>query len=144
MKSRVVISSRVAHAIETEASRSGRDPMACLELAWRAAYNRLSGLPPPAPLPQGFEVVPHIPDVEYVDRDAEQRFASRYASPDHVDWEIPLASWTLDLTECAFRLARSIGWVIERAWCVAELEAEARAAWLASELAGDTAPMTRI
>jgi hypothetical protein len=140
----VSLSPRLVAAMRDQAAQANRDVNACIEQAWKTARVRIASLPPPAPLPQNFEYMPVIPDVEYTDPKAEQVYAERFASDQVVTLAVTLPVAILDeMVDDSFRLARSLGWLVERAWCLA-LDATSQDWWIANEIAsGDTAPMTR-
>jgi hypothetical protein len=140
----VSISPRLLEAIQDEARRTNRDVTACITRAWTTARVRIATLPPPAPLPQNFEYMPVIPDVEYTDPKAELVYAERFASDLVVVFALTLPTEILeDMVDESFRIARSLGWLVERAWCLA-LDASSQDWWIAHEAAlGDTAPMAR-
>ena len=139
----VTLSPRLADAIRDHAKQSGRSTSQCIERAWTATRVRFASLPSPAPLAQDFEIVPIVPDVEYTDVRAEQLYADRFASDQVVALTVTLTSDILeDMVDESFRLARSLGWLVERAWCLS-LDGGTADCWLASLSAGDTAPMPR-
>ena len=140
----VSVSPRLADAIRDHARATGRSTSQCIERAWTAARVGFASLPSPAPLAQDFEIVPIVPDVEYTDVRAEQLYAERFASDQVVALSVTLSSDIFeDMVDESFRLARSLGWLVERAWCLS-LDGGAHDWWLATELsAGDTAPMPR-
>jgi hypothetical protein len=141
----VSLSPRLADAIRAHARASSRNTSHCIERAWMVARVRFATLPSPAPLAQDFEILPIVPDVEYTDVRAEQLYAERFASDQVVALSVTLASDILeDMVDESFRLARSLGWLVERAWCLALESEPMRATWFANELtAGDTMPMPR-
>lgn len=143
----VSISPRLVAAIRERAQSTARSESACVERAWAAARVRFASLPPPAPLAQGFEIVPIIPDVEYTDPRAEQIYAEQFASDEVAALALTLQLDVLeDMIDESFRLARSLGWLVERAWCLS-LETGSHEWWLVSSEAvasGDTMPMARL
>jgi hypothetical protein len=147
----VTISPRLLAALAAEATRTHQEVAVVVERAWAAARLRLATLPPPAPVPQeGIDL--DIPDPDYVDHEVEALYAARYAADFPMPLTLTLAPDVLeDMIDYSFRIARSIGWLIERAWCIAELRRSWTPAGIEerSELglleieASDTQPMPR-
>lgn len=146
----VRISPRLVAAIRRDAARYGCSPSACVERAWAIAWPRLARLAAPAPVEQNVDDVLPIPCLTYTSARAEAIYADRFAADDEEPLELVLDPDVCDdLVDESYRLARSLGWLVARAWCIA-LDAEATAAWyrandFASEApeAGDTMPMPR-
>jgi len=138
------VSPRLVEAIRGDAEKRGKSIAWCVERAWTIAWPRLAQICGPTPFEQDcdFEVV--IPNFEYEHARAEAIYAERFASEAVESLTLGLATAVVeDMTDESYRLARSLGWLVERAWCIA-LDAEATSTWfVASDFAGDTLPMPR-
>lgn len=148
----VRISPRLVAAIRRDAARYKCSPSACVERAWAIAWPRIARLAAPTPIEQNFDEVPPIPCLTYTNARAEAIYVDRFAAGDGEVEELELAldpDVYEDLVDESYRLARSLSWLVTRAWCIA-LDVELSAAWyrandFASESpeAGDTMPMPR-
>lgn len=140
----VLIPPRLVAAIRSEASRRGRSVSWCIERVWRISRGRLALLAAPTPIEQNFGDVPMIPELQYTHPRAEAIYADRFADPDDLR-PLPLTLQVDMLEEMkdeSFRLARSLAWLVERAWCLA-LDVEATGTeWFAQDdFGGETPPV---
>jgi hypothetical protein len=138
----VWLAPRLVAALEREARRRMTTVSACVEHAWHIAWPRIALLAPPAAFEQNFDEVPPIPGHTYEHPRAEAVFAEQFAGGEAIPVDVALKLPVYeDLVEESYRLARSLGWLIERAWCLT-LVAEP-ALWLPVLETADTAPMPR-
>lgn len=138
----------LATAIRDEARRTGLTVSASIEAAWAAARTRIARLSAPLPVPQDLEI-PQPPATRgrtFADARAEVIYRERFRSEAHATFPLVIADEILeDMIDESFRLARPLGWLVERAWCIAlDAAPVAPEAWWTAEAAGDTMPIARV